>query len=282
MPTIAELNIYPIKSCAGIALQSATLTAAGLSYLGVHDREWMLVDEAGHFLSQRSCPALARLRPALLPGALVLNAPGLAPLALPLAWPEHIVTRTVQVWDDSVQAHDCGDAAANWCSSAAGVACRLVRFAPQAQRLIENKWTAGAAVPTRFSDAYPMLLIAAASLDDLNRRLQAQGQDAVPMNRFRPNIVLDGVAAYEEDYAEFFDIGDQIRLRPVKPCARCTIPAVDQLSGMPGFNPLDILQAYRANPLLDGGICFGMNAILERGAGLGLRIGAQAEMQIAF
>jgi uncharacterized protein YcbX len=125
-------------------------------------------------------------------------------------------------------------------------------------------------------------LIAQASLDDLNRRAIAQGRQAVPMNRFRPNIVIDGVEAFEEDYAASYLLQNGIQLRPVKPCPRCPIPAVDQLTGEVGASPVDILQSYRANPIVDGEITFGMNVILEQGAGLVLRVGDEVEMPIAF
>lgn len=282
MPTIAALTLYPIKSCGGIALQSATLTEAGLSFQGVHDREWMLVDSAGQFLSQRETPQLARIRPSIADTALHLSAAGMPVLELPLARPETGATIAVQVWDDKLSASDCGDAAAAWCSEAIGRVCRLVRFASQTQRFTSTKWTAGQPVPTRFADAYPMLLTSVASLQDLNQRLLAHGREPVPMNRFRPNIVLDGIEAFEEDYAAFFEIGDRIRLQPVKPCARCPIPGVDQATGKAGPNPVDILQSYRANPLLDGGICFGMNTILSAGAGELLRVGDELAMQLAF
>lgn len=282
MPTITELTIYPIKSCGGIALQQARLNESGLSYQDVHDREWMVVNLQGQFLSQREYPLLARIRPSISDTALCVHAADMPPLKLPLARQEQGGPVTVQVWDDRVAAHDCGDAAAAWFTNAIGSACRLVRFAPDAQRFTSGKWTAGKAVATRFADGYPMLLTSVASLNDLNQRLLAQGRTAVPMNRFRPNIVLDGIAAFEEDYAASFEIGADIRLQPVKPCPRCPIPGVDQATGMVGPNPVDILQSYRANPLVDGGITFGMNTILTSGAGQLLQVGAQVSMQLAF
>ena len=282
MPTITELTIYPIKSCGGIALQQARLNESGLSYQDVHDREWMVVNLQGQFLSQREYPLLARLQPSISDTTLCVRAADIPPLELPLARQEQGGPVTVQVWDDRVAAHDCGDAAAAWFTNAIGSACRLVRFASDAQRFTSGKWTAGKPVATRFADGYPMLLTSVASLNDLNRRLLAQGRTAVPMNRFRPNIVLDGIEAFEEDYAASFEIGADIRLQPVKPCPRCPIPGVDQATGMVGPNPVDILQSYRANPLVDGGITFGMNTILTSGAGQLLQVGAQVSMQLAF
>ncbi|HTD03448.1 MOSC domain-containing protein, partial [Undibacterium sp.] len=228
-------------------------------------------------------PRMALIQPAIRGDMLVLRAPGMLQLeiALDLPDPQHAKTLQVQVWDHILTAYDCDPTTAAWFSNAVGTPCRLVRFHPDAKRLANKKWTGDLDVPTLFADGYPMLLISTASLDDLNRRLQAQGRSAIPMNRFRPNIVVDGIEAYEEDYAESFDIGD-IKLKPVKPCPRCPMPSVDQASGEFGPDPMDILQTYRANPLVDGGITFGMNIILLAGDGQVLRVGDQAELSLAF
>jgi hypothetical protein len=132
-----------------------------------------------------------------------------------------------------------------------------------------------------FADAFPLLVISEASLADLNGRLSAEGRAALAMNRFRPNLVIGNVEAYDEDHAASIRIGGAL-LKPVKPCVRCVIPSVDPASGGFGPDPLDILRRYRANPRVDGGITFGMNAILLDGAGQRLRVGQEAEMQFAF
>ncbi|MFZ6719134.1 MOSC domain-containing protein [Undibacterium sp. Ji49W] len=285
MPSIAELNIYPIKSCAGIRLNTAVLTDTGLSAGGVYDREWMLVDQQGLFLTQREYPLMATIRPELGNGHLLVHAANMTALQLPLQLPtEQSGDAPVQVtiWEESFLALDAGDEAAAWFSQVLGIACRLVRSSVHTQRFANQKWTGNKHVPTRFSDGYPILLTGTASLDDLNERLQQQGRDALPMNRFRPNVVLDEMEAYEEDYAECFEIGADIQLRPVKPCPRCPMPSIDQLTGKIGPDPLDILQTYRANPLVDGGITFGMNIILDSGTGHTLRLGDEVNMQIAF
>ena len=286
MATLTALTLYPIKSCAGIALQEATLTAAGLMHAQIHDREWMVVDAQGEFLSQRSHPLMALITPRLdvSAGTLILHAPDLSPLALPLARPtaeSAAPTLQVRVWDDLVSADDCGDAAAQWFSQALGIACRLVRFPAQGRRVTNTRWTGHADVPTQFSDGYPYLLISEASLADLNQRLVAQGREPLPMNRFRPNLVIDGVDAFEEDYIDTLGIGGAL-LQPVKPCARCTIPSVDQASGLIGPDPLDILSAYRAHPRLAGGIAFGMNVILLQGEGQVVKLGQEIEIALAF
>lgn len=282
MPSISELTMYPIKSCAGIALTEAVITASGLSYAGVCDREWMLVDESGLFLTQREYPRMACLRITIAGDTLRVDTDAMATLSISLKANADAQKITVQIWETEVIADDAGEEAAIWFSQALGTRCRLVRFSPQAQRYANAKWTGDTLAPTRFADGYPLLLIAQASLDDLNRRAIAQGRQAVPMNRFRPNIVIDGVEAFEEDYAASYLLENGILLRPVKPCPRCPIPAVDQLTGEVGASPVDILQSYRANPIVDGEITFGMNVILEQGAGLVLRIGDEVEMPIAF
>jgi uncharacterized protein YcbX len=282
MPSISELTMYPIKSCAGIALTEAVITASGLSYAGVCDREWMLVDGSGLFLTQREYPRMACLRITIAGDTLRVDTDAMATLSISLKANADAQKITVQIWETEVIADDAGEEAAIWFSQALGTRCRLVRFSPQAQRYANTKWTGDTLAPTRFADGYPLLLIAQASLEDLNRRAIAQGRQAVPMNRFRPNIVIDGVEAFEEDYAASYLLKNGIQLRPVKPCPRCPIPAVDQLTGEVGASPVDILQSYRANPIVDGEITFGMNVILEQGAGLVLRVGDEVEMPIAF
>jgi uncharacterized protein YcbX len=281
MAILSDLILYPIKSCAGIAVDEATLTGAGLAAHGVHDREWMVVSEDGLFLTQRELPRMALITPRVDGGVLRVAAPGAASLELALGQQAGAGPRTVRIWDDSVDAADCGDAAAAWFAQVLGAACRLVRFRPDRARPTSTRWTGGVAAGTRFADGYPLLLIGAASLADLNRRLAAAGRAALPMNRFRPNLVLDAIAAFEEDYVASLRAGE-VELRPVKPCARCPVPAIDQATGRSGPDPLDILQGYRARPQMDGAVCFGMNVIVAAGAGQRLRTGQRLEVALAF
>lgn len=282
MPTISELVFYPVKSCGGISVRAATLTRYGLAVSNVYDREWMVVTEDGQFLTQREYPRLALVTPRLKADTLELRAPGMLRLELELGLPhpEDAVTREVRIWDDTVLALDCGDLAATWFSNVIGAPCRLVRFHPEAQRLTSGKWTGGAQSPTMFADGYPVLVIGSASLADLNRKLLAAGREALPMNRFRPNVVVDGLEAYEEDYVATFDLGAGALLRPVKPCARCPIPAVDQQTGVPGPDPLDILSTYRANARLEGAIAFGMNAVLEGADAVPVAVGQEIPAEL--
>lgn len=281
MATVTELLIYPIKSCAGISVPEAQFHVSGLVAEGVHDREWMLVTQDGQFLTQREYPRMALLTPRIDGDAVEVTAPGMPPLRLPLAHDAAARSMHVQIWDHSVDAADCGDAAAAWFADAIQGPCRLVRFRPDVHRPTSTKWTGGAPAETRFADGYPILVIGQASLDDLNARLQAAGRAPLPMNRFRPNLVVDGLEAFEEDYVESFAT-DGLALRPVKPCARCPIPAIDQATGIPGPDPLDILQSYRANPRMEGAVCMGMNCIVTAGTGSSLYVGQQLETAIAF
>jgi len=283
MPILSELTLYPIKSCAGIALQEATLTREGLMTQQIYDREWMVVDPAGRCLTQREFPRMALIVPRLKEGTLELRAPGLANIELELAAPDPQSAPTIstQVWDDTVLAYDCDAATAAWISAAVGTPCRLVRFHAHAERKVSEKWTDGVAASTLFSDGYPVLVAGAASLADLNDKLAAAGRAALPMNRFRPNIVIADLAAFEEDYAETLQFGDAT-LKPVKPCPRCPMPSVDQATGEFGPDPMDILQSYRAKPELDGAICFGMNCIVVAGAGLRLKVGQRVDVTLAF
>ncbi len=281
MATLTELVLYPIKSCAGLAVPEALLALDGLSAQGVHDREWMLVTPDGLFLTQREVPRMALVTPRIEADMLVAEAPDMPPLHLPLAHDAAAKTVDVLIWENRIPAADCGDAAARWFTTAIGAPCRLVRFLPTIQRPTSTKWTGGVPAATRFSDGYPILLIGQASLDDINARLTHAGRERLPMNRFRPNIVVDGIEAFEEDFIEKFT-DDVIALRPVKPCARCPIPAVDQATGIPGPDPLDILQAYRANPRMDGAVTVGQNVIVQDGIGQLLRVGQQFDVELAF
>ena len=270
---IEQLWIYPVKSCAGIRLDQAELQLAGLEW----DRTWMVVDAQGEFVSQRELPRMALIQPAFHFGQLELTAPGMLPLRLELEVDAASHRLSVQVWDDRVAAWDQGDAVAQWFSEFLQAELRLVRFAPEVRRLSSERWTRGVAAPNRFSDGFPLLLLSSASLADLNQRLQALGQEPVGIERFRPNLVLGGLDAHDEDrLAELvfpLQAGGEVRLEPVKPCARCAIPNIDPATARSDPAVGDMLQTYRQDRRLLGAVTFGMNAILREGAGLLLRQG---------
>jgi len=277
--TLAALLVYPVKSCAGMSLNEATLLDTGLDL----DRAWMVVDAQGEFVSQRELPRMALIRPTLRISDLVLRAPGM--LALHLALDEVEKPARVRVWDDAVSAWDMGDLAAQWFSDFLGQPLRLVRFDPDVRRLSSLKWTGGVEAPNQFSDGFPLLIASQASLDGLNQRLLAGGHAAVEMARFRPNLVLAGLEAHDEDRLDAIWIetgGEPVQLRPVKPCARCPIPNVDPATAE--VNPVvsDTLQAYRQDPRLGGAVTFGMNAIVIQGDGALLRVGQRVSADFRF
>lgn len=262
MITIASLHTYPVKSCRGLAHSTARLTDAGLE----HDREWMFVGPGGRFLTQREEPRLARVEVALGPAELRLSAKGAGEVTVPLALAASRIE--VTVWGDRVGAFDQGDAPAEWISSLLGRETRLVRFDAAVLRLSSRDWTGAIAAPNRFSDGYPLLVISRASLDDLNSRLPAP----LPMERFRPNLVLDGLPPYGEDGLGEIE-SDGVRLRIVKPCTRCSITTTDQYHGVvSGAEPIRTLKTYRWDATLKG-VAFGQNTIVVEGAGRELSVG---------
>lgn len=281
MPTISQLVIYPIKSCAGLSVDHATLTTAGLVHRGVGDREWMVVDPSGQFLTQREFSRMARIVPQVRDGIVSVTFPDMAALPLERRHLPEDEARMVAVWDDHVIATDCGEVAAAWFTQVIGTPCRLVRFRENVVRSTSTTWTGGVPAETRFADGYPLLAVGEASLADLNARLVAAGRAPVPMNRFRANLVIDGIDAFEEDYVGTFTAGTAV-VAPVKPCSRCPVPSIDQATGVPGPDLLDILGQYRANARMDGAICFGMNCIVTAGEGGELHVGQPLEAELAF
>ncbi|QLQ01234.1 MAG: MOSC N-terminal beta barrel domain-containing protein [Burkholderiaceae bacterium] len=273
------LFVHPVKSCAGVAVREALLTEAGLDL----DRAWMLVDEAGEFVTQRELPQLARVVPRLGVTDVVLRAPGM--LALHLAADAVEAPARVRIWDDEVDAWDMGDLAAQWFSDFTGQRLRLVRFDPEVRRLSSRRWTGGVEAPNLFSDGFPLLVTSSASLVGLNERLAAAGHAPVDLRRFRPNLVLGGVEPHDEDrLAELrirTDTGT-VRLALVKPCARCPIPDVGPTAARAAPAVGDTLRGYRADARLGGALTFGMNAIVLEGAGQVLRVGQPVAADWAF
>jgi uncharacterized protein YcbX len=283
MPILSQLIFYPVKSCAGILLSSATLTGAGLMHEQIYDREWMLVDDDGNFLTQREYPRMALITPRLRSETMELRAPGMLRLdiTLDLPDPETAPTREVQLWQHRFNAYDGDSVTRQWFSQFLGVPCQLVRFHPDAHHPVNPARTAGKDIGTLFSDGYPLLLIGQESLDELNGRLVAQGRAALPMDRFRPNLVIAGAEAHNEDHAASLTMGNA-EIRPVKPCPRCPIPSIDQQTGVPGPDPLDVLRTYREGVGGISGIAFGMNCIVTQGEGEVLRIGQEIAIELAF
>lgn len=259
---IRSLHLYPLKGARGIDLAAAEATATGLVAGAVGDREWMVVDAAGHFLTQREIPDLARVGTALGGDGLVLSAPGCEPLVLPLVRPPG-VAREITLWRSKVRGFDQGDDAAAWIAACLGRDdVRLVRFDRSQPRHCNPDYAGTTGAHTLFADGYPVLVLGTASLADLNTRLIAKGEAAMPMDRFRPNIVLDDVPAYDEDHLATIDCGGVV-LKLVKPCTRCKVTTIDQRTGAVGIEPLPTLATYRNDARLRG-VVFGMNAAVTR------------------
>lgn len=250
---LTEINIYPIKSARGISLPSARLDDRGLEL----DRRWMVVDEKGRFLTQRTLPKMALINVALMGDHLSITSRGLSELSVPFRTSSAGMLH-VQVWNDSLDAIDVGQDAASWFTELLGVYCRLVQMPETPSRFINRKY-APENSPVSFADSFPLLLISQMSLEDLNARLAVP----VPMNRFRPNLVIDGTSAFEEDTWRSLQIGS-VSFRVVKPCARCTVPTVNQDTGEAGKEPIRTLSTYRTR---DSKVYFGQNLIHE---GLGI------------
>ena len=287
---IDQLFIYPVKSCAGIALTESPLCEFGLDL----DRAWMVVDAAGEFVSQREQPRMALIKPQIRMNELILRAPGMLALHVNIDAVELPVQ--VRVWDDMVSAYDMGNVAAQWFTdflslTDAGLPGpnaqkhRMVRFDPDHKRLSSLKWTQGVEALNQFADGFPLLVTSTASLDGLNDKLAAVGHSQVTMARFRPNIVLSGVEAHDEDRLAQLHIATDdgpVTLALVKPCARCPIPNIDPATAHSGPEVGDMLQSYRQDARVEGKITFGMNAITLQGFDAVLRVGQTVGGNFAF
>ncbi|MBC7939305.1 MAG: MOSC N-terminal beta barrel domain-containing protein [Chitinophagaceae bacterium] len=276
---IAALYVHPIKSCAGMAVDQALLVETGLDL----DRAWMVVDASGKMFTQRELPRMALVATQWRAGDLVLRAPGMLTLHVRVDTVE-AATR-VRVWDDIVKAYDMGNLAAQWFSDFLGRPLRLVRFDPDEKRFSSAEWTGDLQSENTFSDGFPLLVTSTASLAELNERLAARGQPAVTMQRFRPNLVLEDLQAFDEDHLDEITIATDdgpVLLRLVKPCVRCSIPNVDPVTAATSNEPGDTLTGFRADARLKGGITFGMNAIVVEGFDRTLRVGQQAQASWRF
>lgn len=266
---LARLFTHPVKSCAGVELREAPLLDTGLDL----DRAWMVVDAEGRVVSQRELPRMVLVRPQIKLTEVVLRAPGM--LALHLGINEVEQPARVRVWSDEVEAWDMGKVAAQWFSDFLGQpGLRLVRFDPEVRRWASRQWTGAVEAPIEFADGFPLLVVGEASLAELNRRLAEAGHAAVGIERFRPNLVLSGLEAHDEDRLDELRIqtaDGQVLLKLVKPCGRCPMPNVDPATGAVSPEVMATLQTYRADARLDGALSFGMNAIVLDGAGQTLR-----------
>jgi uncharacterized protein len=267
---LSAIHVYPIKSCAGTPMDRAAVGGRGLE----GDRRWMLVDRGFRFLSQRDHPRMALIEPDLGSGELRVRAPGVEDLSLERDAGGRRLR--VEIWRDRCEAVDHGDEAAEWFTTFLGIACRLVRQADDADRAVDPAYAREPTSQVSFADGYPFLLTTEASLDALNARLA----EPVPMDRFRPNLVVAGSGAFAEDGWRTLRIGE-LELDVVKPCARCVITTVDQATGRKGREPLRTLADFRrdvpgAAAAAAESVYFGQN-LIHRRAGV-LDVGAAVEV----
>lgn len=257
MIRIESLHLYPVKSAAVIDVPQSLVTPQGL----LHDRSWLIVNPQGHFLTQRGHPQLARLQTELTSQGLLLRDPQAGDLLLPLELPawesEHEQPlQKVRVWKRDMLAYDTGDRAAAFVSMIVGEPARLMRASKET-----------------FPDGYPLLLCTQESLAALNAELP----QSLPMNRFRPNIVVSGIPAWQEDHLQYLTIGADVMLRPMKACTRCVMTRIDQSTGEPGLSPLEALRRLRYDPVLRG-VTFGQNLRVDRGFGKEIRVGDRLDV----
>ncbi len=245
---LSSLIYYPIKACRGFEVESTQVERMGLE----HDRRMMVVTPQGKFLTQREYPRLALVKPTLNDGVVTLSAPQFDSRRVAIRTSG--ATQSVDIWKSTgVGAVDQGDDAAAWFSDWLGTPVRLVHIADDFKRTLNPQYAMSADDHTGFADGYPILIISADSLADLNARMETP----IPMNRFRPNIVVKGCEPYAEDTWNQIQIGD-VKLAIVKPCARCLVTTIDKETLQKSKEPLRTIASYRRHTL---GAIFGQNVI---------------------
>jgi len=247
---LSQIYIYPVKSTRGISLNSSVVSDRGLQY----DRRWMLIDAEDKFITARTFPKLVLVNSQISGEVLRLSAPGMRELSVPLSGVFKYGC-SVQIWKDQCTAHYCGKEAERWFSRYLSIPVRLVYMPQESQRLVDRNYSDGGRIVS-FADGYPFLLISEASLADLNRRLKTP----LEMERFRPNLVIKGCRAYEEDCWKAIRIADILFL-VAKPCSRCVITTIDPSQGTTSREPLRTLATYRAS---QGKVFFGQNLIHDK------------------
>lgn len=269
---ISGLFIYPVKSCRGLSLTTAEVDDLGL----VGDRRFLVVDPTGKFLTQRTHARMARIATALDAATLTLSAEGAGSVAVARTADPAAPIRSVTVWKHSdLQAEDCGPDAARWLSDFLGTPCSLVRIGEKFRRDVLKK--AGRPGDRfSFADGAPVLVAGEASLTDLNDRIQANGGEPIPMDRFRANIVVAGAAPFAEDTWPLLRAGDVV-LRNAGKSDRCIVTTTDQLTGERGKEPLRTLATFRRDPVEPSSVYFGVNYINETKRGT-LRVGDTVEI----
>ncbi|NQT62513.1 MAG: MOSC domain-containing protein [Candidatus Marinimicrobia bacterium] len=249
MPKLDQISIYPIKSCSGIDLQSSQVLNRGFPL----DRRWLLIDEAGQFISQRTTPLLGQVKISQNNDHLLVKYPDKSSLKLHLNVKSH-VRQQAMIWKDKVDGVWVGQESDNWFSDVLEQQVHLIHMNEDVHRpLIKKNLPQDRSFEVSFADGYPYLLTSQESLDDLNSRLKSP----IPMNRFRSNLVVSGFKAFAEDEWKRIRIGE-VEFMVVKPCARCQVTTIDQKTGAASKEPLKTLATYRKQ---DGKVMFGMNLV---------------------
>ncbi len=257
---LSGISIYPVKSCAGLDLPQVSLDRFGPE----GDRRWLVTDPRGRFISQRECAEMALISALPVPAGLQLGGSDGVEVPVPA---DGARERWVQVWEDRLMARDAGDGAAAWLSQRLGRDCRLFYMPDSARRRVDGLY-AREGETVSFADGFPLLLISEASLEDLNGRLP----QPVPMNRFRPNLVVSGAEPFAEDGWRRIRIG-AVELQVAKPCSRCVIPSIDQATAQRDGSINRVLASYRRQ---QGQVYFGQN-LLYRETGT-LQLGDEVQV----
>jgi uncharacterized protein len=283
--SITALYIYPIKSCAGLSVKSAEITPHGLLY----DRQWLIVDQTGRFQTQRQIPHLVWITPSVGAHTLTLSAPAQPEITITTASADqHFATREVQIWNDRVPALDMGPLANQWLNDylqVPGKTFHLVQFDPRATRLSDRQWTGDQQATVQFADGFAINVISEASVALFNQKRLEHDMDPIEVDRFRPNIVVAGLEAHDEDNIKTMVIptaSGPIEWVLVKPCPRCQIPDIDPQTSISDPSITMLLSSYRKLAHMDHAICFGMNGIVHTGAGKQLQVGQSLQASLNF
>ncbi|HEV7203544.1 MAG TPA: MOSC N-terminal beta barrel domain-containing protein [Jatrophihabitans sp.] len=271
-PVVTALARYPVKSCRGQSLLEAAVEPWGLA----GDRRWMVVDADGFVITAREVHRLLLVVPEVTDRGLTLTGPGLAPLEMPA--PDGTLSTTVDVWGSRVEAASAGAAAAQWFTELVGQPARLVHLDDPTRRATDPRYTRPSD-RVSFADAFPLLLTSEASLAALNEYIAAGPRSAegpLPMTRFRPNVVVDGVDAWDEDCWRHVRIG-ATTFRAVKGCDRCVMTTLDPQTAAKGMEPIATLARQRK---WDGKTWFGINLVPDTPLGR-VRVGDQVEVLAA-
>ncbi|HMQ04249.1 MAG TPA: MOSC domain-containing protein [Pyrinomonadaceae bacterium] len=268
MMKISEINIYPVKSLKGISMAESRVEDRGFT----SDRRWMLTDLEGMFFTQREVPKMATLSVEVGNDHLIVQAPETEPLWIPTGSKSSTVrTQKVTVWNSNCNAAVYPSEVNGWFSDVLGLPCQLVEMPETTMRAVDPAFAVHEGEDSvSFADGYPFLLIGETSLGELNSRLEVP----VPMNRFRPNLVVSGSEPFAEDEWKQIRVGETI-FHLVKPCARCVLTTVDQETGFKdGKEPLKTLASFRT---IDNKVLFGQNLIAENAGGV-VRVGDAVEV----